>query len=186
MSFSISKRGQQHNTSAVEDVPILSGTELYIVSYTDKSFVVMGDTLNHSGALVSLGGKYNPNLRIGQGWIFSKIRQESVENYIKTGEIVPYVYSKEDQAKYTKKSTTVRQPQQEQLRKLFQDFREAFDPNEEYESSSIIEVIYQLEEKFFMATHDTGEGDEEDEEKEAEAEERTFNPNHKRLARRRI
>ncbi len=122
--------------------------DLYIMPYTDRSFVVMGDTLNHSNALTSLGGKYNTNLRIGQGWIFAKVREESLRHYIATGEIVPYVYSKEQQAKFAR-SNAAPPPElsKQKLSEVFQDFRDAFDPDEDYEGASIIDVIYQLEEK---------------------------------------
>ena len=132
------------------------GTDLYIIPYTERSIVVMGDTLNHSNALVTLGGKYNTNLRIGQGWIFAKVREDSVRQYIETGEIHPYVYSREDQAKFEKKPNNEAAREsgvsEQQLRKLFREFRDAFDVDEEYEGSSIIDVIYQLEEHHLSKT----------------------------------
>ncbi len=124
------------------------GTDLYILNYTERSFVVMGDTLNHSNALVTLGGKYNTNLRIGNGWIFAKVREPSVLKYIETGEVEPYVYSKEDQARFEKRAAENAESNgitEQHLRKIFQEFREAFDTNEDYEGHSIIDVIYQLE-----------------------------------------
>ncbi len=132
------------------------GTDLYIMPYTERSIVVMGDTQNHSNALVTLGGSYNTNLRIGQGWIFAKIREDSVQKYIETGEIHPYVYSKEAQAKFGNKPNNVAAGvsgvSEQQLRKIFREFRDAFDADEEYEGSSIIDVIYQLEEHHLSKT----------------------------------
>ncbi len=161
-SFSISKRppkrlARRMGSSADEPTPsppptVSVSTELYIMPYTHRSFVVMGDTLSHSNALTRLGGKYNPGLRIGQGWIFAKVREESVRNYIETGEIVPHVYDAKDIAKYNqdKADNTPTSATQDigKFRKIFSELRQAFDSNEDYEGKSIIEVIYQLEEKY--------------------------------------
>lgn len=118
--------------------------ELQIINYTDRSIVVIGDTLSHSNALGTLGGKFNPNLRVGQGWIFAKMREDSVRKYIETGEIEPYVY---DKAAYNKKPAL----NKETLQKLFREFREAFDADEEYEGESIMDVIQQLEDKWMAS-----------------------------------
>jgi len=123
------------------------GEDLYISQYTDKSFVVLGNTLNHSKALVSLGGSYNTGLRIGQGWVFAKFRQESVEKYIKTGEVVPYDYSKSDKFNYNQKQVIVKDDT-DKIKLIFNELRNAFDLNNDYEGSSIIDVINQFEAKF--------------------------------------
>lgn len=115
--------------------------DLQIIDYTDKSIVVVGDTLTHSNALGTLGGKFNMNLKCGKGWIFSKMRKESVEKYINTGEIEPYVY---DKSAYTKKPIA----NKDVLQKLFREFREAFDADKDYEGENILDVINQLEEKW--------------------------------------
>ena len=47
-----------------------------IHDYTDKSFVITGDTKPHANFLKSLGGRYNPHLTVDgekvSGWVFSK------------------------------------------------------------------------------------------------------------------
>lgn len=73
---------------------------LYIVDYTINSFIVLGDSLGHSNELTKLGGTWVDNLKIGSGWLFAKIRKESVENYIKTGEIKKYEYSEKELEKF--------------------------------------------------------------------------------------
>lgn len=73
---------------------------IYIVDYTVNSFIVLGDSLGHSSELGKLGGTWVENLRIGSGWLFAKIRKESVENYIKTGEIKKYEYSEKELEKF--------------------------------------------------------------------------------------
>lgn len=59
---------------------------LTVSNYSEKSFVVRGDTKSHKDVLKEIGGKYNPNLRDGAGWIFSMNKRESVEKYIKKTE----------------------------------------------------------------------------------------------------
>lgn len=58
-------------------------SDLKIVDYTEKSFVVLGDTKPHKTLLKELGGKYNPNLKVGAGWIFSKKKKKDVKKALK-------------------------------------------------------------------------------------------------------
>jgi len=56
--------------------------------YSEKSVVVRGeDTRKYKETLKQLGGKWNPSLQGGGGWIFSKKQEEQVKHLIKTGEI---------------------------------------------------------------------------------------------------
>jgi len=55
-----------------------------IEDYTEKSFVVFGETKNFKDILKELGGKFNSNLKVGPGWIFSKANKEKVENWMKS------------------------------------------------------------------------------------------------------
>jgi hypothetical protein len=73
---------------------------IYIVDYTVNSFLVLGDSLGHSSELLKLGGLWKDDLKIGSAWLFSIIRKESVENYIKTGTIKKYEYSDKDLEKF--------------------------------------------------------------------------------------
>jgi hypothetical protein len=150
MSFTIKKRLARKqipvnqpmkniSPKTIDKKPLSTHRDLFVMPYTDKSFVVTGDTINHTRALVELGGKYNAQLRIGQGWIFAKPRQNSVEKYIATGEIEPFVYST---TTYERKNNT------EEVRQIFKEFRGAFDDDKDYVGSSIIEVISKLEEKY--------------------------------------
>jgi hypothetical protein len=109
---------------------------LIVTEYTEKSVVVTGDTVFHSKNLQKLGGKFNPNLKIGAGWIFSKTRKESIENYIKTGEILPFVFN----SKVVKDS--------ESLTKVFAMLKTAFNEDEEYDGKDIIETIKRIEKEF--------------------------------------
>jgi hypothetical protein len=53
-----------------------------IKSYSDKSFVVRGDTKPHREQLLKRCGKWNPNLRGGAGWIFSNKHIDKIMLYI--------------------------------------------------------------------------------------------------------
>lgn len=55
-----------------------SGAGLKIVDYSEKAFAVIGDTKQIKAKLMILGGKFNPKLTCGAGWIFSKKRMQSV------------------------------------------------------------------------------------------------------------
>lgn len=56
---------------------------LQIEDYSNWSFVVRGDTKEHKVQLKNLGGKWNPNLKGGAGWIFKIGNIENVKNYIR-------------------------------------------------------------------------------------------------------
>ena len=58
-----------------------------IEEYSEKSFVVLGDTKPHKEILKELGGKWNSKLKEGKkGWIFSNKNREKVEAAIKSEE----------------------------------------------------------------------------------------------------
>lgn len=60
-------------------------TEIYIENYTEKSFVVLGDTRPHKENIKKLGGKWNSRLKDNKmGWIFPMSKRDSVEKYINT------------------------------------------------------------------------------------------------------
>lgn len=49
-----------------------------LIDYSEKSFAAVGDTKAVKLQLMQLGGKFNPALRCGAGWIFSKKRLAQV------------------------------------------------------------------------------------------------------------
>lgn len=55
---------------------------LTIEEYSEKAFVVRGDTKAHKETLMAKRGRYNPNLRGGPGWVFSKRHLENITAYI--------------------------------------------------------------------------------------------------------
>jgi hypothetical protein len=59
--------------------------DMYVISYSEKSFKVEGnDTKKYRQELKDLGGKYNPRLKGGPGWIFSNKRRASIEHFIES------------------------------------------------------------------------------------------------------
>ena len=51
---------------------------LRMLEYSEKAFAIVGDTKAHRAQLKKLGGRFNPNLKCGAGWIFSKKRGKEV------------------------------------------------------------------------------------------------------------
>lgn len=54
-----------------------------IQDYSEKSFVVFGNTKSIKETLKSLGGRFNPYLTVGAGWVFSKQKKEAVLSFLK-------------------------------------------------------------------------------------------------------
>lgn len=50
--------------------------------YSDKSFVITGNTKEHKDTLKDLGGKWNSKLTCGSGWIFSLTKKKEVEEWL--------------------------------------------------------------------------------------------------------
>lgn len=53
---------------------------LKVISYSDKAVAVVGDTEQNKDRLRALGGKYNPYLRCGKGWIFPRYKEASIRS----------------------------------------------------------------------------------------------------------
>ena len=54
--------------------------DLKIIDYSEKSFVVTGNTKPIKDTLKDLGGKFNFRLSCGAGWVFSKTKIEEVKS----------------------------------------------------------------------------------------------------------
>lgn len=50
-----------------------------IIVYSEKAIAVVGDTKAIKSKLMQLGGRFNPRLSCGAGWIFSKKKQQQLE-----------------------------------------------------------------------------------------------------------
>lgn len=49
-----------------------------IVDYSEKAFVITGDTREIKATLKALGGRFNPRLSCGAGWVFSKKKETEI------------------------------------------------------------------------------------------------------------
>ena len=66
----------------------MTSKNVQIEKYSEKSFVVRGETKEHKTQLSELGGKWNSRLKGGAGWIFPNNLRENVENWIKNDIVV--------------------------------------------------------------------------------------------------
>jgi hypothetical protein len=53
--------------------------DLLVYDYSTKAFVIRGNTKVHKMKLKDIGAKYNPNLKGGPGWIFSKQKKDQLK-----------------------------------------------------------------------------------------------------------
>lgn len=56
--------------------------ELTIKDYSDKAIAIYGNTKEIKDRLKELGGRFNPHLRDGAGWVFPKTKAENVRQFI--------------------------------------------------------------------------------------------------------
>ena len=56
--------------------------QLTIEEYSDKSFVIRGDTKEYKTQLMAGHGKWNPSLKGGAGWIFSKKNMNTMKLFV--------------------------------------------------------------------------------------------------------
>lgn len=83
-NFLAPKKGEAKKTSGSRSgadpasIDLPDGVELYAEEYSAKSFVVRGDTREAKEQLKALRGRFNPRLKGGPGWIFSKRRTADV------------------------------------------------------------------------------------------------------------
>jgi len=66
----------QTETTLIENMEI---GDIKIIDYSEKSFVVTGNTKPIKDTLKDLGGKFNFRLSCGAGWVFSKTKIEEVK-----------------------------------------------------------------------------------------------------------
>jgi antirestriction protein len=71
------------NACNEEDKP-----NLEIVDYSEKAIALIGDTKAIKEKLKKLGGRFNPRLSCGAGWIFSKSKLEEVQALVSGAEVV--------------------------------------------------------------------------------------------------
>lgn len=59
--------------------------DISITDYTEKSFVIRGNTTPYKEVLKNFGGKWNDRLRDGEGWIFPMTKKSELEQWKLTG-----------------------------------------------------------------------------------------------------
>jgi len=60
---------------------------LQIVDYSEKAIAVVGDTKTIKEQLKQLGGRFNPKLSCGAGWVFPKSKLAEVQKFVEVGEM---------------------------------------------------------------------------------------------------
>lgn len=79
------KQEQDNKENKEKYTPKIDGdnSTLKLVDYSEKSFAIIGETKPIKDLLKNLGGRFNPCLSCGAGWVFSKARIESVKEALK-------------------------------------------------------------------------------------------------------
>ena len=65
-----------------EDAP-----RFQVIDYSEKAIAVVGDTRDIKDKLKALGGRFNPRLSCGVGWVFSKKQRAEVEKLLQGGKV---------------------------------------------------------------------------------------------------
>lgn len=68
--------------SMPEDAP-----QFQIIDYSEKAIAIVGDTRDIKDKLKALGGRFNPRLSCGAGWVFSKKQRAEVEKLLQGGKV---------------------------------------------------------------------------------------------------
>lgn len=76
-SFSVPELSTTTIADIVGEVPT---TDLRIIHYSDKCVVVVGNTKPKRDKLKSIGGKFNPWLKCGEGWVFPKYKEAEIRS----------------------------------------------------------------------------------------------------------
>lgn len=63
------------------------GAKFEIIDYSEKAIAVIGDTKEIKEELKKLGGRFNPRLGCGAGWIFSKKQENELKKLLSCGKV---------------------------------------------------------------------------------------------------
>lgn len=64
----------------LKEKSIISASDIQIVDYSERAIAIIGNTKSIKDKLKELGGKFNPRLSCGAGWIFSKNRESALKS----------------------------------------------------------------------------------------------------------
>lgn len=62
--------------------PETPGERLELVGYSEKAVAVIGDTKDFKEQLKAMGGRFNPRLTCGPGWVFSRRKEAELREFI--------------------------------------------------------------------------------------------------------
>jgi hypothetical protein len=65
----------------IEAAEVVAGS-CQLIDYSEKAVAVIGDTRPIKDQLKALGGRFNPRLTCGAGWILSKTKEQALRNLL--------------------------------------------------------------------------------------------------------
>ena len=75
-------REQSEEEGSAEEQP-----KFQIIDYSEKAIAIVGDTKDIKDKLKELGGRFNPRLSCGAGWVFSKKQRAEVDKLLQGGKV---------------------------------------------------------------------------------------------------
>lgn len=110
-----------------------SSNDIRIVEYSDKSIAVYGNTKEIKDQLKAIGGRFNPKLRDGAGWVFPKSKESDVRALIEEQSTTPVISDTEvSTPAYGTSNTLISADRYEELKKQMRDklnnLNSGFDP----------------------------------------------------------
>lgn len=65
------------------EATIIKQTDKFkLFDYSEKAVALVGETRDYKDKLKTIGGKFNPSLRCGAGWVFPKKKMEELVTFI--------------------------------------------------------------------------------------------------------
>lgn len=77
-----------------------NANKFQLIEYSEKAIAITGDTKAIKDELKKLGGRFNPRLTCGAGWIFPKSKLEQLQALINSGEVIANEPAKKDEPPY--------------------------------------------------------------------------------------
>ena len=110
-----------------------SSNDVRIVEYSDKSIAVYGNTKEIKDQLKAIGGRFNPKLKDGAGWIFPKNKESDARTLIEEQSTIPTISETEAfSPAYGASNTLISTEKYEELRKQMRgklnNLNSGFDP----------------------------------------------------------
>lgn len=70
--------------------------DMQLEDYSERSFGIYGNTKPYKEDLKRMGGKFNPRLTKGPGWIFANHLRDNVNRYFDVGEVIEFQWREKD------------------------------------------------------------------------------------------